>query len=99
MELATFSKQYLAPNLKDDYQSFMKAKDFPATAVPKDLSDVQGHLKKRKVTFSRSIELTAPPDAFKDLIKIQSVKGDGTDGATGAAWTQILIRDRVRSQQ
>jgi hypothetical protein len=99
LELAVFSSQYLGPKLKDDYESFMSAKSFPTIAVSKDTSDIQSYLRKRRLKFSRDIQLTAPPDAFAELIEVRSVEGDPDKSGNRPTWTRITIRDRVRDQE
>jgi nucleoid-associated protein YejK len=98
VELATFSNQYLMPSLRDDYTAYMNSKAFPTNAVPKDTSDIQGYLRRRKLTFSRNIQLTAPPDAYQDLVRVQTLGGEDDDG-NPMPWTQITIRDRIRGQE
>ncbi|MBP0114458.1 nucleoid-associated protein [Bradyrhizobium vignae] len=97
LELATFSSHYLDADMKDDYETFMLAKSFPSNAVAKDTSDIQGYLKKRRLKFSRDIQLSAPPDAFAELIEVRSINVDAS--GVGQTWTQITIRDRVRDQE
>jgi hypothetical protein len=43
VEIAAFSNQYLGPELKDDYETFMQGKSFPTNAVSKDTSDIQAY--------------------------------------------------------
>ena len=76
VELATFSKQYLSDDLKEDYEAYMRSKSFPTNAVSKDTSDILSYLRKRRLKFSRDIQLIAPPDAFADLVRVRSIEGD-----------------------
>lgn len=98
IELAAFSEKYLGRNLRDDYSMFMGQQGFPANAVAKDISDIQGSLRRRRLTFSRSIQFTAPPDAFDDLVRVQTIEGDPDKDGLKPTWTQITIRDRIRDQ-
>jgi 37-kD nucleoid-associated bacterial protein len=98
VEVATFSSQYLGP-LKGDYETFMSNKSFPTIAVSKDTSEIQNYLRKRKLKFSRDLQLVGPPDAFADLVQVRSVQGDTEIGGERPTWTQITIRDRVRDQE
>lgn len=98
LELAVFSNQYLSRDLKDDYTTFMESRDFPTSAVPKDTSDIQSYLRRRRIKFSRDIQLIAPPDAFKDLVSVQTIEGKAEIGGDKPAWTQITIRDHIRDQ-
>lgn len=98
IQTSSYSDKYLSTELKDDYASFMKSKSFPEHSIAKDISHVQGYLKRRKLHFARDIQLSAPPDAFKELINLKTIEGDiGPDGLK-STWTQITIRDRIREQ-
>lgn len=95
----SFSTTYLPPNIQDDYYTFMLGKHFPMTAVPKDTRDIKRLLGKRRVKFSGSIELTAPPESFKDFIAIETVPADQAEQGQPREWTRITIKDRVLSQE
>lgn len=96
VEVGTFANAYLDPAMRDNYRRHMAAEDFPMTAVPKDLSELANKLKRRRVRFSRDVQLSAPADAFADLITIETIN---QDGGAGAAWTRITIKDHIRDQQ
>ena len=76
----------------------MKGRKFPLVAIQKDISDLQGVLRLRKVEFSNSIKLTAPPEAFKDMITVEAIDGKDSKGNL-EQWTRITIRDRIRDPQ
>lgn len=97
VEVATFANTYMEPALRDGYRNHMHREGFPANAVPKDLSDLQGKLKRRRVLFSRDVQLTAPAAAFGDLIEIETIPSP--DGAAAPTWTRITVRDHIREQQ
>jgi hypothetical protein len=98
IEVSTYSNNYLSPDLKDDYASFMAKKSFPDHAIPKDVSHIQNYLKRRKLRFSRDVQLTAPPEAFNELVRVQLVEGETDETGVKPVWTQITIRDRIREQ-
>lgn len=98
VEVGAFANAYLEPNMRSPYRNHMVGEDFPTTAVPKDLSELTGKLKRRRVRFSREIQLSAPADAFADLITIETINQDGTAGA-GGAWTRVTIKDHIRDQE
>jgi hypothetical protein len=77
----------------------MRSRNFPLTAVQKDIGDLKGQLRKRRVRFSGSIELSGPPEAFKDLIEMKTVVVDGAEPGQSAEWTRITIKDRIRTQE
>ncbi|WP_024342759.1 hypothetical protein [Bradyrhizobium japonicum] len=75
----------------------MKQKKFPLSAIPKDITDVQSQLRLRKMVFSNSIKFTAPPEAFNDMVTVETVEGRAKDG-TPQQWTRITVRDHIRDQ-
>lgn len=100
VEVGAFAKAYMADeDLQDAYAAFMRKKSFPNTAVLKDISDIGSRLRRRRLSFSRNIQLTAPSEAFEDLVEVKSIQP--LDGSAGDAdmWTQITIRDRIRDQE
>jgi len=96
VEVAGFANTYLAQSLRDDYAAHMAKEGFPSNAVPKDLSELEGKLKRRRVRFSRDVILTAPAAAFKDLVDIETFASP--HGSATSTWTRITIRDQIREQ-
>lgn len=94
IQVSAFADTFMPPALADDYKNFMKREKFPVAAVAKDLSEVGGQLRLRRLRFPRAITLSGPPDAVKDLVTIAQIDGDG-----GAPWTQITIRGPIESQE
>jgi len=99
IEVSIFAEAYFPPGSRDDYRNFMQRKHFPLTAVQKDTADLKGRLRKRRVKFSGSIELIAPPESFKNLITIERAPADGAGPGQPDAWTRITIKDRIRDQE
>ncbi len=99
IQVNTFSTAYLPTGVQDDYTNFMRGKHFPLTAVQKDTADIASQLRKRRIRFSGSIELSAPPESFKDLITMETVPADGAAAGQPTEWTRILIKDRIRAQE
>ena len=99
IHVSNFSTAYLPTANQDDYRTFMQGKHFPLTAVQKDTADIKGRLRKRRVRFSGSIELTAPPESFKHLITLETVPADGAERGQPNEWTRITIKDRIRGQE
>lgn len=99
IQVSAFSTSYLTPENQDDYRNFMASKHFPLTAVQKDTTDIKARLRKRRVRFSGSIELTAPPESFQDLIEMETVPADGAMRGQPNEWTRITIKDRIRGQE
>lgn len=100
IQVGVFSDTYLGtPELKDAYTHYMEQNEFPVQAIHKDLSEVAPALKKRKITFGHNISLTAPPEEFEGLVRIQAIDGEADEHGQVPKWTQITIRDRIREQE
>jgi hypothetical protein len=98
IQVSSFSTAYIPADKQDDYRAFMQGQKFPLNAVQKDTAEIKAQLRKRRVRFSSSIELTGPPEAFKDLITIEKVPADGAERGQSGEWTRITIKDRIRGQ-
>lgn len=100
VQTSTFAQTYLAdPVLRDAYTEFMTARDFPDTAIHKDLADVTSVLRYRKVGFSNEIKLIVPADKFESMIRLQTIDGDADEYGHIPVWTQITVKDRIRTQE
>jgi 37-kD nucleoid-associated bacterial protein len=99
IEVNGFSTSYIPTETRDSYRAFMRERKFPLTVVQKDISELQGVLKLRKVAFRSNIRLTAPPEAFRDLITIETIPQDGAKHGQPSEWTRITIRDEIRDQE
>jgi nucleoid-associated protein YejK len=97
LDRTTFASQYLKPDMHDAFTQYMEGNNFPVTAIPKDLSNLQ--LKRRSLVFSSDVRLSAPAERFSELVKIEPIDGDpGPDGAK-PKWTRITVRDQIRTEQ
>ncbi len=94
VQTSRFAESFMDVDLADQYLDHMRREGFPTTAVAKDLSEVAGSLKMRRIKFARAITLSGPPDAVRDLVSVESVEGEG-----GAPWTQITIRGQIEAQE
>lgn len=100
IQVGVFSETYLVnPELRDAYTHYMEENEFPVQAIHKDLSEVATALKRRKITFGHNISLTAPPEEFEGLVRIQTIDGDPDEYGQVPKWTQITVRDRIREQE
>ncbi|MFZ5735330.1 MAG: nucleoid-associated protein [Pseudomonadota bacterium] len=99
IQVNTFSTAYLPTEARDDYTNYMRGKSFPLNAVQKDISEVGSQLRKRRVRFSGSIELSAPPESFKHLITMETVAADCAAPGQPTQWTIITIKDRIQTQE
>ena len=93
----SFAKNFLTADAADAFERFMRQKKFPIGAIQKDISDLQSQLRLRKMVFSNSIKFTAPPEAFNDMVTVETVDGKAKDG-TPQQWTRITIHDHIRDQ-
>lgn len=103
VQVAKFAEACLPDiHMQDAYSEFMKSRDFPENAVPKDLKEVASQLRQRKVRFRSEIKLTGPAEKFQELVSMELIDAEGDDGApiaTGQKWTKVIIRDRILSQE
>lgn len=100
IQVDQFSQDYLGDaQLQDAYTAYMQQKNFPATAIHKDLSEVQSQLRLRKLTFGHDIKLTAPADQFESYVRIESIDGDPDERGNVPKWTRITVRDHIRDQE
>lgn len=100
IQVDQFAENYLgSPELRDAYSTFMQSKDFPLTAIHKDISEVKGALRDRKITFVSNIRLTGPVDQFKDRVRMRTIDGEPEAGGVVPKWTEIIVRDHIRDQE
>ena len=59
-------------------------------AITKDLEIVKGKFKRQSVKFTSNVTLYAPPDVFRDSVKIIGTDEDG--------WTELKIRGSVEAK-
>jgi hypothetical protein len=94
IQTSVFAETFMDDEVSEHYLTYMRREHFPTAAIAKDISEVAGSLKLRKLKFPRSITLSGPPDAVRDLVTVETVDGDA-----GAAWTQITIRGQIEAQE
>lgn len=94
IQTSRFAQTYMQGDLADDYLQHMRQLRFPAGAIAKDITELSGVLRLRKLRFPRAITLSGPPDALRDLVTVDAVEGE-----LGVRWTQITIRGELESQE
>ncbi len=100
VEVNDFAQSYFYDAAtRDTYAQFMRSKEFPMTAIHKDLSEVASSLKYRKVQFSNDIRLTAPAEKFADMVRMRTIDGEPNGDGQVPIWTEIIVRDRIRGQE
>ena len=68
IQTSQFASQYIPSDQIDIYTQYMLEQNFPANAIPKDLSQVNPSLKRRKLLFKSDIKLSAPSEVFNEQI-------------------------------
>ena len=97
---AEFSAQYFDDiDVQDSFNSYMSECGLPDSAFTKDIEHIEGHLQYRKVKFKSNVKITAPAEAFKNLITIESIDGDLDESGSPAEWTQVTIKDKIVKQE
>ncbi len=100
VDTGTFANRFLdSPSMRDAYGIFMKQNNFPSSAISKDLSGLKGRLRRRKITFKSDIQLSATVEDFENLVTVEALRGDILPDGSRSEWTQITVRDRIRSQE
>ena len=99
VSVASFAEAYFdEAGVQDAYGAHMAAKDFPDEAIIKDLTDVDGSLKLRKLSFGNKVRITAPAEGFDDLVQITVIDAPAS-AAAPAKWTNVVIKDRILSSE
>ena len=95
-----FAEKYFEDiDTQDDYVAYIKALDLPTTSFTKDTKHIESSLKMRKVSFGGKVKLTAPSDAFLDLVSIETIEGEPNEVGEAKEWTKIIIKDKVVNQE
>lgn len=94
IQVSDFADRFMSPDMADEYKKEMLKQRFTTAAVAKDLSEVQGSLRLRRFRFPRSITLSGPAEAVRDLVSVSQIAGD-----RGEEWTQVTVRGRIESQE
>lgn len=95
IQVAQFAETYCPIEIRDQYRSHMRDERFPDRAVPKDLSEVSGNLKLRKLRFPSKITLSGPPEAMKELVEVETIDGH----AGQRKWTLVTVRGPIEGQE
>ncbi len=93
VQVTVFATQFMNEELGDDYRRHMRRERFPDEAIQKDLSEIAGRMRTRKLRFGSQITLSGPAEAINDQVQIAPV-----EGPEGEQWTQITVHSRLESQ-
>lgn len=100
VSVEAFGQAYLGEaEIRDAYMNFMLSKDFPESAINKDLSDVNHSLRLRKLTFRNQIRVIGPAEGFENLMDIESIAGSLTVHGETTKWTKLTIKADISSQE
>lgn len=93
-----FGGKYFDVDRQDLFAEYMEDEGIPTTSFTKDTEYITTNLKLRKIKFSSNVKITASPEAFRDLITIETIDGDPDESDTPMEWTQIIVKDRITQQ-
>ncbi len=94
-----FATKYFNTDTQDQFGDYMDTAGIPRTAFTKDIVDIEKNLKTRKVKFKSNVNISAPSDAFKNLVVIEPIEGDPEENGTVPEWTRVIIKDSIVDQE
>jgi hypothetical protein len=95
-----FADKYLPLDLRDPFNNFVEARQFPTRAVVRDTSQMGSKLKRRRFRFGADIEFSTTPEALNNktvILKTGKAKEFGGEGS--APWTQITIKQPMTDER
>jgi hypothetical protein len=95
-----FAEKYLPLNLRDPFNSFVDAKQFPMRAVIRDTSQMGSKLKRRRFRFGSDIEFSTTPEALNNkTVILKTGKAKDLGGEGNDTWTQITIKQPMTDER
>lgn len=94
LQVGTFAETYMSEEVGEQYRRHMRRERFPEGAVEKDISEIAGKLRMRKLRFGNRITLSGPAEAIADLVDVETIEGAG-----GARWTRLTVHGEIESQE
>jgi len=85
------AEQYMSTSDIDDYRNFLDENNFKTAAFLKDIKYIESNLKKRRIKFSKNIQIIAPTEVFEEFVTIEG-NNSNQDLVT------IIIKDRILTQ-
>lgn len=95
VQVSEFGDRFFDDDMNIDYTSHMKKSGVSVQAINKDLSEVAGALKLRRVRFTGNLQLSGPPEVFARLVTVETVIPVGRD----EKWTQITVKGPIEAQE
>lgn len=96
---ADFASQYFDVDTQDAFCDHMYEAGIPEIAFTKDTAQIESKLKFRKVNFGGNVKITAPSEAFKNLVTIETIDGDPDEAGDPTEWTKVIIKEKVVGQE
>lgn len=79
ISVSGFGDKHLDEKLRKEYDGFMELKGFPKNSVYKDTYFIKKRLhKRRKMNFTSNVQITTPPDAFRELVSVEGKDAEST---------------------
>jgi nucleoid-associated protein YejK len=89
ISISDFSAQYMTPESRDEYNTFMASKGFPCNAIPKDTTLIKSRLQKRRLRFTSNVNIEAPSEQFGELVEVIGYQDNKTT---------LRIQGRIKEQ-
>ncbi|WP_369065915.1 nucleoid-associated protein, partial [Burkholderia gladioli] len=97
--IASFADAYFGDaEARDAYRAYMVEKGFPEVAINKDTTEVASAMKLRRLNFASRVRISGPADSFDKLVAVSLIDGEAKEGVT-PKWTQVIIKDRISTQE
>ncbi len=84
-----FAENYFKESLKAEYKNHMEKENFPVRNIGKDTTLIANILKSRRINFTDDIQLVAPSEKFKDIIKVEANGNETVVTISGSIVKQI----------
>lgn len=79
IHISTFAVQHMNDEQQEEYVAFMKANEFPGTAITKDTEFVKLRMRrKQKIKFEHGVEVIAPADKMSELVHVDDENAQKT---------------------
>ena len=62
------------------------------------MTDVASAMKLRRLNFASRVRISGPADSFDKLVTVSLIDGEAKNGVT-PQWTQVIIKDRISTQE
>lgn len=93
LQVGMFANTYMDDDVADEYRSHMRRERFPSGAIPKDISEIAGRMRTRKLRFREKIMLVGPAEAIADLVDVETI-----EQPDGTRWTRLTVHGEIESQ-